>query len=329
MRRLDLRFLGPLAALSAMLSAVAGAQPEVQGPISGFVTDGVTEVRPIYGIPGASQLGLAVALPFAARVIATAPIDDFALALTAAGEIVLATNLSGQPAIAVLGRDDGEFSRIAFSSSGAAAVLVSDSRKAIQTVYGLPARARLGARIELVDLADAIGPVAVDGSGLLLLAALQERAGNGQESLYRIKLDSATRLPERVAPLSRATAVLILGDGKYAAVADAGAGEVVLLHAVARTPVIAASFAEGIESPAFLAAAAGRLLVGSAVSKRITEIDPDALTVSRVIEVSTTPSGIHPLTGDTFLLSGADSRPLYVLDLSGEPRVTFVPAGNQ
>jgi hypothetical protein len=150
--------------ISVPVHAQSGA---VGIPGLGFAHDARSnQIRPIYGVPGASVLGDATGSQTGFSYSAISPNHDLALAVATADRQVYAVQLQGDGAYPIPGAAAAP-SQIVFSPAGRAALLLGES---LQTVTGLPAS------LTLTDLAipsslDDVGAMAIaDDAQLILLS---------------------------------------------------------------------------------------------------------------------------------------------------------------
>jgi hypothetical protein len=125
--------------LLASFLSCASAQSRITAPMLGYAYDpGLRVIRSIRGIPGAAVLGAPLRLGFVPRSAAVAPQQNYALAVSARGDVRLVRWNSAPPSATVL---DGALAgpdRVIFSPSGAAAILYDSNSGQMETVAGLP-----------------------------------------------------------------------------------------------------------------------------------------------------------------------------------------------
>lgn len=317
-----------LAALLMPASLGAEGSPPRQllnAPVLGYVLDASRgSVRPIWGIPGASTLGQPFQLGVALRRVEVSARQDYALAVTAAGEVVaIGFAASGDTGVRQVAGAAPGADRIALSPMGRAAALYSRAGNAVQIVTGLPAAPSVTRTVDLSTLPGALAAAAVNDEGALL-AAFSER---GLALLFLVKPDESVQF---VTPLGEPAALSFLPNGRDALVADGRENTVYLIRdlAGAAAATLVAGEADAISRPvavetslegdrAFVAGSSGTILAVDLATG-----DRTALTCR------CTPTGLARLNGRAvFRLTEPSADPLWVLDADApEPALVFVPA---
>jgi hypothetical protein len=316
-----------LLATMLFVPVMTGGQP-LNGPVTGFIFDSrLQAIRPIQGLPGASLLGPAVALPFAVDQAEIEPGGRYALAL-ATGEntgLYLISNLDSTARSERL--DVDAFEQITFSAKGTAAVLWSRSRSSLQVISGLPGKPTVQASISLGMYSPAAAAVNDDGS--VVLACI---TGESQGGLYLLKVkDGNEMLPEFLLSLAGASAVTFVQSGRDAVVVDTEAARVFRIRDIAgaRETFLLASSADGIDAPVAVCqtdADGGSVLIANSGARTISIAD------LLLQDIRTIPAPLAPTRcgrlgpGSIFRLNDGPGSPLYILDLEHTGNIYFVPA---
>ncbi|MFN0167317.1 MAG: hypothetical protein ACKV22_12880 [Bryobacteraceae bacterium] len=295
--------------LMLVMTSLPAQEARLNGPTLGTAWHARTQtLRPLLGIFGAARFGDAYIFDGKIEFAEVAPGSKFALAviskdsqrraalLTWTDGVVSARELAGIPA---------EFSRVVFSPQARAAVLVSKTE--VRTLTGLPDDPKLSAPVSLPD-SDAL---AVDDSGA---AAMVVRTSE-EAVLYRVPFDQS---PQRLyaAPAIQAAAFAREPDELYVAAGNS-VGRISAEGAF--TELSAQQRAE------WLAADAKSLIAAS--SRGVMLAPRDGSASVQTPECACELSQLVLLSGDVYLLTGASSDLVWVLD-SARRETRFVPAIN-
>jgi hypothetical protein len=315
--------------LMCLAPSLSLAQPSaaVGGVISGFLYDSSSRsIRAMLGIPGAAYIAPTVQSDLDAAAIS--PDGNAALA-SSRGRVYRITQLrqsiqSQAPARHAEGRTglmslwtpvDGAIAAVdRIVWQGEAGALYSSSGRQAQILSGLSQNPTAGAAIDLSALPGAVAALAVNGPDLLVGVA-----GSG---VYVVRAGSPARL---LAPAQYPAAIRATGSGLYFADRDAGQIWQIADYGLGSTPVL---FAGGLDTPVALHLSGNRLLSASGSGRTLTVFDLTTHTPTGTIDLAFTPTSLDPMGSPTLLIMAAaqPGQPYYVVDISQDPAVYFVPA---
>lgn len=285
--------------LSLALWCVTLAGQGVDGPSLGLELDSHARVvRPIRGIAGAALLGDATELTLErASVSATlaAGLDS------TSGAAVLQNLITGRRA--ALPDAPTEWQSILFSPSESVLAIAGNGRV---TVYrGLPSELSKAGEIAIPEGATLL---AVSDEGALL--------GNGGDGIWRWSAEGATRLAE-----GQASAAAF--EARSGRAAFAIGNSITILDS--NLQVTESAEADGISALAF--STKGRLVATSAANRRAYVVQNAAVTA---LECAFEPNLLRSLaTSEAFQISDTAGSPVWLLDVSAEARIAFVPKSTE
>jgi hypothetical protein len=308
--------------LPVVAAGVACAAGSISGPVAGYVTDSSrTQLRTIFGVPGAFGFSEPLPLPEGVAQIRLAPGQEFALV----------ERVGASPAILFL--KDGAVDRlapiegamasadwIAFSPSANSALLFSAATNRLQVLSGLPDAPRIAADLDVAALPEppAMGAVSDDGS--LVLAA-------SGAAVYRVPPSGAAQV---VFSAGGIRSLMVLRNGTDAAVSDPSTGSVHIVRNVASHPE-AAALASGLDDiGAIYPSSDGQSIFVAQSKTGIASIDLSSGEV-KSFPTSVAPAGLIPLRNrDTFLISARTNQPGWIFYRDGAGgRVVFIPAAGE
>ncbi len=288
----------------------------VSGPVLGYVLYEGSQLRPVYGVPGAAVAGVEVSGMPELGAAAVCSVRGYVVGARA-GEagLVLIRDLGARLSIMKL---PGAAEHVVLSPSGSAAAAYS-SREGSLTVYrGLPDEPEVAWS---ATPAGRLSVLAVRDDGGAVLAATAD-------SLIRLTPGGGwDYLGAAAGPVS---AQFLTGGGD-AVVADAGLKRVYRIRETAGGAELLplAGESDGVSSPVAVAASADnrRVLVANAEPGGVLSIGLEGGEAA-FVGCACAPSRLARLSGDAvFQLTEADGGPVYVFDGDGpEARVTFIPA---
>ncbi len=312
------------------LEKAASEQP-ISGPVLGYVFDAsAASLRPLLGIPGASHVGGALALPFRLSVAAVSPNQSFALGSTVGDGALVVLDLRGSaPEGRIVSGAMGGADRIVFSPEGVFAAAYDRQSQSVQLLTGFGERVEVTATLRLASLPGVLTALAVSDDGAAVLAATSGRGG-GQ--VFALDNDGASK---PVATVGRAMDVAFFPGSSDALIADFDRNEIVKLSDVggSASSTVLASSADGLQAPMAVAATAdGRAI---AAAEGAAALIPAAGGAIRFVECDCRPQTLTRLAGGSFFRLTDDlNQPILLLDAGrlatdgavAEPRVMFVPA---
>ncbi len=290
-----------------------GQEATVGGPSLGYVFDG--GLRPILGTPGAAIRGARVDTSTALISLTIAPRGGWGLGIQQDDRSLVRVRLGSGLADPVAATPRGH---IEFSPSGTAAVLWDADVSNVTIVRGLPEDASAGD----AEAGAPIQAAAVDDSGQIILAASQDDIGT---RLLRID-NGGVREIGRFASIS---ALAFFPGSRDALVADAGNRVVSLIRSSgAGAAERLAIETDGVTNPAAVAATpdARRVLIANREPGALLVVDLADRSV-RTVPCSCRPATLVPMNIELVyrLTTGVGGAPIWLADLTGEPRIVFVP----
>ena len=304
--------------LLASLLPCAAAQPVISTPLLAYVYDpGVRAIRALRGIPGAAALAETVDAGFPVAAAAVAPSHNFAIAISTAGEIRIVDWRTGTATSTVLAGAMSSPDGLAFSSSGAVAVISDSQSGHIQLVTSMPATP------VIQEIAPAGGApptaIAVADDGTIAFAA-----ADGVHLVGADGAPSSLPLPTSIVALAFAPS----GDDLLAATT---AGDLYLAADVSADAVIrkigsddrlaapvAVQFSAD-ESTAFVSTQAGT----------VASVDLNS-GAAATLSCQCAPDALERLgNANLFRLTGVSNRPVLIFDGTPQsPRLWFIPAAD-
>lgn len=325
-----MRFTQTFAAtlLAAAFCTAANAQSTgaIGGYTLGFVYDArVSAMRPLAGIPGAAVIGPPLDAGQPIRQAYLAPRQNYAVALTDGGALLLQfVSASDPPVVTPLGFDSTAARIAALSPDGSAGAFYSADEAVIRVVTGLPASPTVDRRVTTAAVSGAIRLLAISNDGAALVAA-----ADGTATDEIVLLDSAGN----AGALTNSThvgALQFAGDAKDLLVADDSDDTVFVIRDVsgAALPQLLADSDSGIAGPVGLNTSSdGRLIVANGRGANIVLFATDGSQLG-AYSCPCTPAGLNRLNGSAVfqLNSISTTDPLWIFDGdSTTPRVVFVP----
>ena len=311
--------------VAAPLGADSDSSP-LRGPVLGYVLDAPSQaIRPLFGIPGASYFGAALALPFPVTSLAVSSRADFALAVNAdQPALYLLRSLDKVLEILPLPVAIAGDARVILNADDSAAAVYSPLSRTLQVLRVGTGTPVPGAVLDLPGIAAAV-VLSRDASWALVAA---------DEGLYRLTLtegDTARLLGRFAEP----SALVLLPGERHAALVDHLTQDLFLIRNVAANPEILAlaGARDGLSNPVGVAASADgrRLFVASAGdgtqpgSVAIVDVESRAVEIQPALDGA--PARLVRLAGpSTFLLNDAGHGPVQIFDDAGPPGLFFVPA---
>jgi hypothetical protein len=322
----------------------------VSGPTLGLVADpAASSIRPILGIPGAATWGAPLAVDFATVRTAVAPGGDFALLVAREDYRLAIVRAAGGAAEWLQVEPAGAApDTVSFSPRGRSVALYYRTARRLVVLNGMRDGTVQASEVDMAELPDPVGLLAVSEDGLSLLAAIQEGDSTAvyhlsaapaprQAGLTAESTDENSATPaaipagtpaRRLAVFGTVSALEFVGESLDALVADAGANAVYLMRDAsgAAQTVLLGSERDGLSKPVSVKVLDGRrVLVANGASGNITILYRDGASPSS-IPCDCSLAGLSPLGGAVFRLTEPSAEPLLLLDAGGvEPRIVVVP----
>jgi hypothetical protein len=247
---------------------------------------------------------------------------NYALAIDSAkGRLMLLRNvLSGTLSSAVVGTTSA--ADVVLNASETSAVLISGAESTFQVVTGLPDNPVFSKSISFGDVGRPITAVALDTSAQNILAGFSD-GSKGEVDWF-----NAAGSRTVILPASEPSAIAYTNGDQDAAVADRGSNQVFVIRQVtgSRQPVAVASAPDAMAPVALSVWNSTHLLIASAGSKNVLDVDLTQMTIAARYELPAAPSKLEPLIDpNVLLLNEAGSGPTYLFVLSGSPQTYFIP----
>jgi WD40 repeat protein len=310
-------------AASLALAAVSPAQ-QVRQQALGFVVDsGISRVRPIWGVPGASLIGDSIDLGSSVSSIAASPKQDFLVFVGGSTKSARIWMHDTQVISAVSGVVDGA-AKVVLSPEGTSAAFYYADINRIHVVSGLPEASSTSMDVDLSALMNPLRSLAVSDDGALLLASESFVSGNAAPAVVVFNSKGAIA---RIPLSSSATAITFLSNSHD-----------VLLSATSESVLIRDAAVQGSRIALSAEANSAVGIIASTDGARALFANPDSGTVSifslnsagsppAVINCSCVPTGIaRTSNASIYRLTEDAGVPVSLLDLSSnQPRVLVTP----
>jgi hypothetical protein len=308
--------------LPVIVAGLACADGPISGPVAGYVTDSSrSQLRTIFGVPGAFTFSGPLALPDGVTQVRLAPGQDFALAESAnSAPGVLFLKAGAVDHLAPITGAMQSADWIAFSPGAGSAMLFSAAAHRLQVLSGLPDAPQVALDLDAATLPvePALGAVSDDGSLVLVASAT---------SLYRVARDGSSQV---VLSTGGILSLTVLRNGVDAALSDPSTGSVQLVRNAASNPQlrVLASGLDGIGT-IFPSSDGLSLFVARPGAETVSSIDLSSGAMQS-FAASVAPVGLIPLRNrDTFLISARADQPGWVFYRDGiAGRVVFIPAAD-
>ncbi len=300
----------------------AANEYSLQAPVLGHVFDPEAgTLHRVDGIPGASAVSDALSLDFAITRAAVSRSQEYAVVSDEEGQAWI-VDLTAAPPVAVLleGALAGAEGAM-ISPTGARAALYSADGGQVQWLSDLAGTPVVGETVDLPSGEGSWTAFAISDRGVILAAAAQSNGG----SLYTLRSGAGS---QRIAALSRASDLAFFSRSNDAVVADAGAGEVLMIRDVVarRQSSVIASEHDNVRNPFGVEVTADGRYVAVAVPGGIASI-PVFGGVPAFTECSCAPTSLAPLAGgNVFQLTGDIRAPMRIVEVEADTRVLFIPA---
>ncbi len=314
----------------------AAAEGSVSGPTLGYFFDQQQRsLRPVLGVPGASQIAAGLGLNVELRDAEVAPGQQYALGITADGGVVWVDLRGSVPQTRMVAVGVAA-SRVLISPQGESAAVYDRQGRRVQFLTDMLSSPAAGSTVSLSGVQGLLTALAVSDDGRTILAATS--SANADGGLYVVEAGGEVR---RASTVGRVLSMNFLPGQDNALVADYGRSEVLRIDGVSSVAVAAviAAGRDGVSNPVAVAAG-GKLTHAVAAldgTSRVALI-PLAGGSPSFVECNCRPRELSPMRGDAvFRLTSDPTQPLFVLEAgrlgpdgsSLDPRVSFIPAGSE
>lgn len=295
----------------------------IAGPLLGYVFDSEkNEFRSILGIPGSSLLGSHLPVDFPVSQTWISPQQNYALAETVDGGIVLIPFQDATISALPLEISSGTGKRIAINSAGDSAIIWHESRHSLQQVDGLPSTPTVHEERDLSSLHGTVTALAIaDDKSLMLIGSGTPESA----TLYRIATGTE---PQEIFFCRSISAVSLIPHTQTALLTDRVTGQVFRIAAAA-DPVKANSldgFQQSISEPSAIEASTDGKKIFVAGDNGVAVMD---LASGEIIAMQREgrSSGLFRLSGDSgFRLNETSDGPICLVQANQEAsRLLYVP----
>lgn len=298
-------------------------QESIAGPLLGYVFDSEkNEFRSILGIPGSSLLGshLPVAFPVSRTWIS--PQQNYALAETVDGGIVLIPFQDATISTLPLEISSGPGKRIAINSAGDSAIIWHEGRRSLQQVDGLPSSPVIREERDLSSLPGTVTALAIaDDKSLVLI-------GSGtpvSATLYRLEAGAE---PQEIFYCRSISAVSLMPHTQTALLTDRVSGQVFRVDAAADQAKATSldGFQQSISEPSAIEASVDGMKIFVAGGNGVAVMDLASGEIT-ALQREGQSGGLFRLSGDSgFRLNETSDGPICLVQANQEaPRLLYVP----
>jgi hypothetical protein len=295
----------------------------MQRPLLGFVfASDVSEIRTIFGIPGASIFGNPLVLPFDDAGVYFAPGENYAMVAQGNGAPLAILELAGKNQNLI--RDiPGAVSNpeiVSFSPNGLSVAVYSSSEGLLQVIGGLPDEPRLVREVTDRELPDDVRFLALaDDASTLLQGGIRDAA-------YHLAGDGSVRFLHQANSLA---AMVFAPGSRDVLIYDRFDGTALLLPDVLGTaaPIPLISGLTNGDGRVALWIDSEKAVIASSNPDEIWQVDRKSLEAEN-LQLPAAPTMLQPLQiSGKLLFSYEPGKPAWLLDVSGEvPTTHFIPA---
>lgn len=295
----------------------------ISGPVLGFLFDASRNgFRAILGIPGSSLLGSAVPLEAPVTRSWISPRNNYALAETRAGDLLLINFPESMSRAVLLDVCGGGERTIAIDSSGRTALVWNKVRRSFQKIVDLPAAPRVGTESAISLPPGEVTALAISGNAFPALAGIRSR---DSATVYFVE---ESRNPVLVYQGGDISALSFLPDGTGALIADVLQGRIWMLAHAGEAASIAPleAIQQKVADPLALEVSSDGRFILAAGRDGVAWMDRRDGRVT-ALSGSVSLTGLYRLSGtDIFRLNEISDEPL-LITLPGPqgPQLLFVP----
>ena len=307
---------GHAASSSSGTSATsANAAIAEEGPQLGYLWSASDQsLRPVMGVPGASQFGPSVVAPGVYVAAAASAQSGAAILVDKAGDVNLMSLPTGSP-LPLAGVHVSGNVQIAFSPSGADAVVFAAGQSAAYLLTGLSTPTQ--AQVQVLSSPSAPVAMAVSDTGQVVSAT-----GASPTTLTLLTSNDA-----RVGTLGGFGGIAYLPGGSSLLAVDSANGTLTLVSSSGAPQTIASN---AFRSPFAVAASQDgkAAVVANGGDASVVRIDLTNPTNQMRIPCVCQPDRLSALSGNAvFALTGSGTTPAWMVDASAsQPQTLFIPA---
>jgi hypothetical protein len=305
-------------------ASLSAAQGLLSGPSLGFLFDPQAQaIRNIQGIPGSAVAGESLALGFPVANAVFSPAQDYALATGADGSVNLV--IFGGPTVTtqVVTALPSAPDHIVVSPAGHAAAFAYGT--SVKVLTGLPGSLDQMADVDMSALPSAPLAFAVSDDGVVLLVSIPgdpESSSPGGVFAFN-RGESAPRFIAG----QTASGVSFIGGSHDALIADENANSITDLQDAGGAATIQWVFVDDrlpAPSVARVSLDGQRILAGSAKNGLIALLNLDSSNPV-FLPCTCSPNQMAPLSGLVYQITDPSSGLIWIMDLTQDPRILFVP----
>jgi hypothetical protein len=307
--------------LFAAAACLAFGQGSISGPSLGIFFDPQAQsLRKISGIPGSAVAGDNLNVGFSVAKALVAPGQDYALALSTDGTVNLVSLSTSGIAAQVITALSAAPDQIVLSPNARAAAFTYGT--SVQVVSGLPNSLDVTGHFDLSALASAPGNIAISDDGTVLLVSSRDATSPGGVFVF-----SGTDGTPRLVGAGNASGLMFLPDSHDGLIVDENAKTVTALQDIGGGAAPLWIFQDDRLGAPRLARGSkdGRnILVASSNNNTAAVLDRNGGNAV-FIPCTCSPTEIEPLSGAVYQITDSAAGLMWILDLTSEPRIFFVP----
>lgn len=312
-------------------AAHAQSSNAFSGYTLGYVFDTrISALRPLSGIPGAAVLGAPVDSGGPVRTAYVAPRQNYAVALTDSGAVVVQLVSGADPAVVTpLGVDSAAAGIVALSPNGAAAALYSANEALVRIVTGLPGAPVLARSVPFGVVSGSVRLLAISNDAAILTAVTHDNSADSTSPDAVVVVDNDGNA-QGLANSTHVSALQFSADTHDLLLTDDSDNTLSVIQGLPNAgayKVIADSSA-GIAGPVALNTSSnGNIVVANGRAANILVFDSGGSPLG-AYPCLVAPTGLSRLNGNAVFLLNVISNddPLWIFDGdSSTPRVMFVP----
>ena len=297
----------------------------------GFVFDTrISALRPLSGIPGAALLGAPLDSGGPVRRAFVAPRQNYAIALTDAGAMVVRlVSSTDPPVVTPLGIDSAAAGLVALSPNGAAAAIFSTDEALIRIVTGLPDAPVVARSVPVGAVPGSIRLLAITNDAGVLIAVTHDRSTDSTSPDAMVVVDNDGN-GQNLTNSTHVSALQFAGDAHDLLFTDDSDDTLSIIQGLPDAPAfrVLADGSAGISGPVALnISSTGNLVVANGRAANVLVLDSGGSQIG-AYPCTVTPTGLARLNGNSVFLLNVISNgdPLWLFDGdSSTPRVMFVP----
>jgi hypothetical protein len=318
--------------ISAMATCTPAAHGQSSGALGGYTLGlvfdtRISALRPLSGIPGATVLGAPLDSGGPVRQAYVAPRQNYAVALTDSGAVVVQfVSVSDPVVVKLLGVDSAAMSIVALSPNGAAAAFYSANEALIRIVTGLPGAPAVARSVPVGAVSGAIRLLAVSNDAAVLIAVTHDTISNTDAVLLLGNDGNGKNLTNS----THVSTLQFAGDAHDLLFTDDSDDTLSLIQGLpdGATYQLLADGSAGISGPVGLNTSSnGNIVIANGRAANLLVLDARGSTIG-AYACLVAPTGLSRLNGNAVFLLNVFSNndPLWLFDGdSATPRVMFIP----